>query len=206
LTDAIAGAGWVGGESRYALGAAVCAVGLLGLGYRSASRETQASARWYMRGVRTFIDPTALQQHGHWMYDASIVTPMGFVALGDQRPKSESHDGPKLSIAGGSQRTWLIVRNIQHGDVIVILRQTLDVSSRGRETDRARERSRERERESLASQSDFFLLLFLLHILLSVALYWQRFAGMICIVSHAHRTFWRPTLSPLPASPGPTPT
>jgi len=60
------------------------------------------------------------------MYEAKIVTVMGFVGLGDQRPKMESHEGQKFSLGPSYQRTAQIVQNIRSGDVIVILRNSLD--------------------------------------------------------------------------------
>lgn len=90
--------------------------------------EARAKARYYAQAVKTFLDPNSLQRHGHWMYEAEIVTAMGFIALGDQRPKMESHEGHRQTIGAGTQRTWWIARNIREGDVIVILRWTLDVS------------------------------------------------------------------------------
>lgn len=50
-----------------------------------------------------------------------------YIARGDQRPKTHSQMGHRPSLwAVSSQRTWQFVWNIRRGDVIVILRPTLD--------------------------------------------------------------------------------
>ena len=80
----------------------------------------------YWKGIYNFVWPWAHSRHTHWMCEAKIVTVMGFVGLGDQRPKMESHEGQKFSLGPSYQRTAQIVQNIRSGDVIVILRNSLD--------------------------------------------------------------------------------
>eukprot|EP00040_Diaphanoeca_grandis_P011170 m.57229 g.57229 ORF g.57229 m.57229 type:complete len:347 (+) comp22350_c0_seq1:495-1535(+) len=66
----------------------------------------------------------ALPDHSAWMFDVEIITVMGYLAQGSQSPMQTSHKHNPMSAY--AQNTALIAKRIRSGDVIVILRPTLE--------------------------------------------------------------------------------
>lgn len=69
-------------------------------------------------------DPKKLPDDSAWMFRAEIITVMGFVAEGDQRPMQRSHSHRWFHAE--TQQTSAIAASIKENDVIVILRPTLE--------------------------------------------------------------------------------
>lgn len=66
-----------------------------------------------------------LSDHRQWMNDVEIITVMGYISHGDQRPVQQSETIKPMHVH--TQQTEAIVENIKDGDIIVILRPTLPI-------------------------------------------------------------------------------